>query len=399
MKAKGNAHHWGGRLGVGGGGHDHVLFGRVDEGGAVAERHSEIVIHRVHARRGHARQAEGKAPRVLVRYIIDDLAGCQRHGRYKLRQLLFRQHLSGKDGADPFRKILRRADDAARRARPADGVRLHVAAHQRGQLADFAIRVIKCAFRIVEVTGRHARQHVLAIGKRLVERLGQACGLEQLLLERILVGHARCLFGDHASENVIGIRVEIAFRGRQVHGFARIGHGDQFGHREIPIGGVHEGFVQFRRLRIGRQAAGHVQQLLDRHVRPCLIFRQPVAYGVVDIDLALGFQRQDQRSGKALGVAADLVERVRADGLLAILAHRPGIGAIVRSVRTQADIGGYAGDAFGCAARRNEIVQPGLQVLLHARHRNRSPQGAGDRSHRRQTASRNEDLLHRVSPS
>ena len=69
-------------------------------------------------------------------------------------------------------------------------------------------------------------------------------------------------------------------------------------------------------LRIVRDRARHLQQRADGDILPCRILRQPFPDRVVDVELAGGFELEDQRGGEFLGVAADVEQRVRADWLL-----------------------------------------------------------------------------------
>ena len=69
------------------------------------------------------------------------------------------------------------------------------------------------------------------------------------------------------------------------------------------------------RLRIVRDAAHHVEQRADGHVLPCRILRQPAPDRVIELELAGGFELEDQRGGEFLGVAADVEESVGTDRL------------------------------------------------------------------------------------
>ena len=201
------------------------------------------------------------------------------------------------------------------------------------------------------------------------------------------------LLGDHAGENVIGVRVEIALAHRQLIGGAWIGGIRQLLQGESPHRLVCPRLGHPLGLGIGGNAARHVEEVADGDVLPRRIFRQPLAERVVDRELARSFELQDHRCGERLRRASHLVKRVLVDWpRVWVAANLAGKGLDRRPGSAEADVSGDAGDLFDRRTRRKPRVKRSLNSLDLGRLG--SKRGRRKGNHNRSGQSRNESVLH-----
>ncbi len=185
-----------------------------------------------------------------------------------------------------------------------------------------------------------------------------------MLMDEIAIGLAGDFLGDHAGENVVGVRVVIALAHRQLIGRAWIGGIRELLECESPHRLVGPRTRHPRGLGIGGNTARHVEEAADGDVLPRRILRQPPADRIVDRELSGRCELEEYRNGEGLGRTSHLIERILIDGAgVGIAAHFPGEGLDRRPGNSEAHVSGDAGDLFDRASRRKPRVERSLNSL------------------------------------
>lgn len=165
-----------------------------------------------------------------------------------------------------------------------------------------AFGLIIGAGRVVEIAVRQAIGHRVRICPVFVERAVQPERFDNHVVHEITIRLAGCLCRDHAGEDVVGVRIMVAFALRQVAASGRIDEVYQVFGTQLARGIVDPYAGHGFGLGVVRDAARHVEETLDRHILPRRILRKPFAKRVVDGQLARSLELQDQAAVKDFDV-------------------------------------------------------------------------------------------------